>query len=221
MRYAIFAWAFFCLWHPRAFAADEEPAPRKISAAESVLAIYPEDWGLSSRTRFPAIILAIWPDGHIVWSKDRIKGGAPYYSGRVDREQVAGLLLRFERDGLFSDKKLNNPNFGEDSHFTTLFIKSGKRQVEMSSWHEVVEANGKIVATSHGATPLEGRHRLEVIRNEPADYLHFRFVWAESRGKMIDLIPVDGKPIGGSPIVKDRALLWQEAPLKNENNRDE
>ena len=124
-----FGWHRACLCHPGAFAADKEPAPRKTSAADSVLAIYPEDWGLRSRARVPAIILAIWPDGHIVWSKDRIKGEAPYYSGRVDPEQVAALLLGFERDGLFSDKKLNNAHWGPDSHFTTLLIKSGKKQV--------------------------------------------------------------------------------------------
>jgi len=43
--------------------ADEpKPAMRPISEAESVLAIYREDWSLGSSGE-PAIIFAAWPDG--------------------------------------------------------------------------------------------------------------------------------------------------------------
>src|SRR5437764_3969488 len=51
--------------------ADEKPPLRPITEADSVLAVYHQDWGLFSRGT-PAIILAIWPDGHAVWSEDRL-----------------------------------------------------------------------------------------------------------------------------------------------------
>lgn len=114
-----------CLATP---ATCEEIAARPIEKADSILAIYPEDWGLRSSARIPALILAVWPDGHIVWSKDRLMGGAPYFAGQIDREIVSSLLLRLEQDGVFADKSLNNANFGEDSKFTTLLIRSRKKE---------------------------------------------------------------------------------------------
>lgn len=53
---------------------------RRLTEAESVLAIYAEDWGLASDGT-PKLILALWPDGRLVWSSDQMAGGPPY-SGR-------------------------------------------------------------------------------------------------------------------------------------------
>src|SRR5262249_23558051 len=71
---------------------------------DSVLAVYREDWGLASSGE-PAIILVAWPDGHIIWSGDRLKGGAPYRAGHADPKRVTALLARFHKDGLFADEK--------------------------------------------------------------------------------------------------------------------
>src|SRR5437762_340377 len=95
-------------------AAEPKLAVRPISEAESVLAVYHEDWGLFS-SGDPAVILVAWPDGHVVWSGDRVKGGAPYRAGRVDPKRVAALLARCDTDGLFADEKLNRPHFGPDA----------------------------------------------------------------------------------------------------------
>src|SRR6267378_4256032 len=107
-----------------AFAGDEVPT-RAIERADSVLSIYPENWGLGARQRVPAIILAIWPDGQIVWSTDRVNGGPPYFSGKVDPADVVVVLADLERDGLFADERLNDAHFGPDSSFTTLLVKWG------------------------------------------------------------------------------------------------
>jgi hypothetical protein len=154
-------------------AQEPKPAMRPITDAESILAVYREDWGLYS-SGGPAIIFAAWPDGFIVWSGDRRMGGPPYRAGHLDPKRVAALLWRFEKDGLFADKKLNDANFGPDSQFTTLFIKSGKKQVKMCSWHELMEDSDKLVADDHGAAILDGRRRLDVLRKAPADYLFYR-----------------------------------------------
>lgn len=216
MQCSIWAWAVISVSCSTVLAADSETAARPIEEADSVLAIYPEDWGRVSPTRVPAIILAIWPDGHVVWSKDRINGGAPYFTGHVDPEKVTTLLSGLEHDGLFADKKLNNAHFGPDSNFTTLLVKSGKKDVKMQSWHERSEANGKAIADSHGASGLNGQRRLDVLRKEPADYLHYRLVWSETRGKLTDLIPNVGTPVSGKTVMKDGSLVWQEAPVEAE-----
>src|SRR5579862_3387963 len=85
-----------------ALLADEpKQAMLPISEADSVLAVYLEDFGFASRG-VPAIILVAWPDGYIVWSGDRLKGGPPYRAGHVDPKKVATLLARFDKDGLFA-----------------------------------------------------------------------------------------------------------------------
>jgi len=206
------ACVFVCLLPLMIGAGKEQPRPRPIERAETVLAIYPEDWGLASAKPVSAIVLAIWPDGHIVWSKDRLHGGAPYFTGRIDPEDVSALLSRFEHDGLFADKKLNWAHFGPDSDFTTLLVKSGKKQLKMQSWHELYEDGGKAIVGHHGARGLDGRRRLEALRDEPAEYLHYRFVWSETRGRLIDLIPNDGKPISGRPVVDRGGVSWQQEP---------
>ncbi len=192
--------------------ADEpKPAMRPISDAESVLAVYREDWGLASSGE-PTIIFVAWPDGTIVWSGDRLKGGAPYRTGHVNPKRVAALLARFEKIGLFDDKRLNYVNCGPDSQFTTVFIKSGKKQMTMCSWHELYEEFDEMVSDHNGVYRLEGRRRFEVLRKAPADYLFYRFVWAETRAKLADSIPDESKESGGKPVMRAGKLSWQEPP---------
>jgi len=219
MRPIIILCAAFCIGHS-GLADDKLLGFRPIEMADSVLAIYPENLGLVRGPRIPAIILVIWPDGQVIWSTDRVNGGPPYFSGKVEPADVLVVLADVERDGLFADERLNDAHFGPDSGFTTLLVKWGKRQVKMQSWHERYEANGKTIAGSHGVSGLEGKRRFEALAKEPADYLHYRLVWSETRGRLIDLIPAAGKQVEGGPIMKDRRLVWQDAPLKVENNRD-
>jgi hypothetical protein len=191
-------------------AEGAKPPIRPITEADTALAVYMEDWGLVA-TGEPTIILAIWPDGQAVWSGDRLRGGPPYSAGRVDPKRVAALLSRFETDGLFGDDSLNDPHFAPDSACITVFIKSGKKQVKMQSWHELGEASGRLVGTSRGESPLDGgTRRLEVLRKEPAEFLYFRLVWSETRGKLADLIPGESKPLAGKPVMKAGILSWQE-----------
>ena len=194
--------------------ADEsKQLVRPITEAESVLAVYRENWGLLS-AETPAIIFAAWPDGYVAWSENRVKGGAPYRTARVEPKKITLLLMRFETDGLFSDETLNQGHFGPDSEFITVFIKSEKKQVKMQSWHELFEDSDKHVATDKSAGPLDGRRRLNVLRGTPADYLFFRFVWSETRAKLTDLIPRESSATAAKPSMKAGVLSWQEPVVK-------
>lgn len=202
-----------CLTTP---AASEEMTARPIEKADSVLAIYPEDWGLASRARVPALILAVWPDGHIVWSKDRLQGGAPYFAGQIDPKAVGSLMSRLEQDGVFADKSLNNPNFGPDAKFTTILARSGKKVLRMQSWHEVNEANRETVAGRQGVSGLDAQTRLGALRKEPAEYLYYRLVWSETRGRLLDLIPNEGKRVSGKVVMTKQDVFWDETPAEVE-----
>jgi hypothetical protein len=157
-----------------------------------VLAVYREDEGFSF-TRTASLILAIWPDGSVVWSTDRLGGGPPYRTGTVDPKRVTALLSAFEKDGAFADEKLKRPRFNSHMSFMTILVKSGKRQLKMQSCHELGEASGNLVDTGLGPS------------------------WLEGRSKLADLIPSDSKPIAGK-LVRKRdsrdSWSWQEEPAK-------
>jgi hypothetical protein len=192
-------------------AGDGKPPARPVTTADAVLAVYREDEGKASKGR-PFLVAAVWPDGHAVWSADRQMGGPPYRAGRVEARKVADLLRRFDRDGLFADDALNRPNVGHHSQFHTVLVKSGKKQVRMQSWHELWEADGGWVGTD-GGLELTDRPRLEVLRGEPAKYLYYRMVWAETRAAIADLLPADGKPVNGELVRADKPgeWVWQES----------
>ncbi|MBI3467888.1 MAG: hypothetical protein HY000_33190 [Planctomycetes bacterium] len=80
----------------------------------------------------------------------------------------------------------------------------------MASWHELFEAGGRTVATRGGITGLSGRSRLEVLRYEPADYLYYRFVWAEIRLGASALIPSESRPVTGELLIEAGAVSWRE-----------
>jgi hypothetical protein len=201
--------------------ADEQPRDpgkvRPITQAESVLAVYRENLGEASDGT-PALIFAAWPDGYVVWSKDRIQGGGPYQAGKVEFQKIAAILARFGTDGLFADDKLNRAHFGPDSPCITVLIKSGKKQVKMRSWHELFEASDKLVVTSHGVESRDNARRLEVFRKEPADYLFFRFVWSETRSRLTELIPSKGTLSAGKLVMQEGELSWYESGVEGQKD---
>lgn len=189
--------------------AKGESATRPITEAESVLAVYRHPGGHSLDG--PAVMFVAWPDGRLIWSEDQVNGGAPYRTGNVEPKKIATLQTHFKDDGLFADEKLKEAHYGPDSPFTVVLIKSGKQQVKMQSWHELFEDGGKMVDDGLGVRSLQGRQRLEVLRDAKTDYLFFRFVWSETRGKLASLIPIESTKTNGKPVMDAGELSWQEA----------
>ncbi len=187
---------------------------RPITDADAVVAIYVEDWRLASLGT-PKLILVVWGDGHVVWSEDQVNGGAPYRSGQVSAKRVAAMLTQIAKDGAFDDQKLRRPRFGPDSRFTTILVKAEGRELEMQSWHELFEQHGKTVETSAGLEPLSGRRRLDVLRQEPADYLYYRFFWSEIRETVARLIPSENASISGEILMKHGVVSWRESATKS------
>jgi hypothetical protein len=183
---------------------------RRITQANPVLAIYRRG---SQIPRPPGLILAAWPDGQLVWSEDHVWGDPPYRTGRIDPKAVADLLARFDRDGLFADKKLNESHTHIHFPYLTILIRSGSRQVRMVSCHELFEDERRLVDDGLGVRSLSGRRRPEVLREAKADYLFYRFVWSQTKGKLIDLIPAEGTPTDGRPFYKAGEVYWRDPPV--------
>lgn len=193
MRFSILAALLLFAFGSVVFASGESEIARPITQADSIIAIYAEDWRLYP-TRWDSLVLAAWPDGHIVWSEDRIRGGAPYRAGQIGKKAVMSLLSRFEREAVFSDNKLAKPNFGPDSEFTTILLKFGRKQLQMRSWHELYDGE---------------RSRFEDLRKEPSE-LFYRFAWSEIRAAAVMLVPDDSNRVEGKVRMKAGIMSWHE-----------
>lgn len=144
----------------------------------------------------PRILAAVWPDGEIIWSKNATDGGPPFLVARVDAAKVREFLARLEKEQVFRKNEDFLVHLGPDASYHTLRLRSGKQQVELSSWHELFEENPKLIATSHGIEPLDGRKRDEVLRADTKEYQAFRQLWHDIRSFTKGLVPKEGKPYG-------------------------
>lgn len=199
--YAAMSVAFAC-WTTLVGAQQTHPSPTtRPAVAIYVVAGMPAPTLEPTAPAGPKVILAAWEDGQIVWSEDAIRGGPPYRTGRFDPKSLAQLTDDLGRQGAFDKKELARPKYGPDSSYTVVRIVGGRQRLEMQSWHELFEQNPKLIATAGGITPLDGRDREEVLRNQPAEYREYRSIWSGIRTATKSWIPEDGKPWEGSPHI--------------------
>jgi hypothetical protein len=168
---------------------------RPIAYAHTVLAVDRENLGLWSA--YPTVImLAAWTDGHIVWSRDRLWGGPPYYAGRVDPRAITATLMRFDADGIFAEPHLSPGTVKSTSRLTNIQLRFGTRALEMTTDHEL-------------SGEFHSGPRVESLARMSAEYLVFRLLWSETRRTIDALIPPSGEPTTGEPIKRGR-LSWYE-----------
>ena len=90
--------------------ADDDPAwfrvpfERGSDSAPVVSVFYDLDYAGVGRKQPHAIITCIWADGHVVWSQDRTKGGAPYFTGRIEPKRLSEFIASLDSKGLFARK---------------------------------------------------------------------------------------------------------------------
>lgn len=180
---------------------------KSITDAESVVAIYTNDWGLGASSG-PQLVVCLWGDGSIVWSNDNVNGGPPYFTAQVKPKAVSATFKKLVDIGAFDVPRLNQSNFGPDSQFTTILVRTGGKELKMDSWHELYESNGKVVAADHGLTGLAGKKLLPVLAEQSADYLHYRMTWSELRLAAAILIPKSGMETTGAPTMLRGKLSW-------------
>lgn len=150
-----------------------------------------------SRELEPRGLVALWADGKIVWSEDQKDGGAPYRTAKMDAEKLRAFLAKLEQQGLFKKGPDFLRHFGPDGSYHGIRVRSGKKVVELASWHELYERNPKTVATSHGLEGLDGRDRAELLKGDTKDYQEFRRLWLELRVFVKGLVPKEGAKFEG------------------------
>ncbi|WP_224360846.1 hypothetical protein [Hyalangium versicolor] len=138
-------------------------------------------------------ILVAWPEGLIIWSDDRVRGGPPYRSARIDPVRIRDAVSEMVREGPWTGVHRHAP----DSRWTHVVARSGSDiVVDVGSWHELLEANPRIVATATGAEPLDERTRAEVHARQPPEYQSFLRRWEHVTKAALSLIPPSGQLVG-------------------------
>jgi hypothetical protein len=165
---------------------------RPITKANNIFAIYFEDWGLSSSGQ-PRLIVALWEDGRIIWSTNESHGGGPYREGVVQPGTLDQFLARMEREGVFQDAKLSRAWFAADSEFTTIFLKRGRKRLQMRSEHEVAKTCCDCIPST-----------------DAADYRSFRRVWDEIRSSSGKFLPDESMPVAGELANERGVISWRE-----------
>jgi hypothetical protein len=119
-------------------------------------------------------------------------------------------LDQYAREGTFERKSLNDPQYGPDSSYLTILAKHDGEVLEMTSWHELFEQEGRLVTTATGSRAPGDETKWEVLAKEPADYLVYRLVWSELRREVQTLVPHEGEPTKGKAIMDRGEMFWQE-----------
>ena len=107
-----------------------------ITKSDKVIAITAENFGLGARET-KKLILALWEDGRIVWSRDKLNGGPPYYTALLPPDTLDSLLSKWEIAGIFSDKSVQGGDMWIDFRQTHIFIKSEAKTYSSRSVYEI------------------------------------------------------------------------------------
>ena len=148
---------------------------RTISKDDRVLAIYYD----TPKKVSPDLIVAIWADGKAIWSRNRILGGAPYFSSTIPPKQVESVFSAISRNG-YQD----SPNLKVQRGFTSgqtshLFIGAEGDTTEIVSCHDIYESGGDTFSSLNGLVPIKGESRVGLLQKESVENLHFRVCWLE------------------------------------------
>jgi len=143
----------------------------------------------------PSVILAVWANGDIIWSKNPIKGGAPYFKGQCAPAKIDKTLEELKTSGAFEDITFNHPIYGPDSSFVTIAIYRGLDRLNMESWHEIVEMDPNLAATKQGVIKVQLERRANIFAQQPEIYQRYRKMWKRIREAIMTLLPHEGKPL--------------------------
>ncbi len=186
-------------------------APRGISRAENVLALLAHG---SSSPPFARLMFAAFDDGTIIWARNRILGGAPYFTANLGCGPVARVLDRLESDGLFSDLHLVGGAV-PGSECSCFVVHKDGNSFEFESCHEQFEESGVCLAEHDAITPVGNRQRFDVLARQPHGYIFSRMIWLELRRIIESLIPDTGHLCDGGLEMLGGEFCW--SPHKQEN----
>jgi len=127
---------FLCLAAVATAADDEGLSQMRVpfergSATPPVISVFLDlDYGGIGRKQPHAVIACIWADGRAVWSRDRSRGGPPYFTGQIEPKRITEFIATLDSKGIFDRKVWYG--VGVDSEHHDINILDGQRRVGFS-----------------------------------------------------------------------------------------
>ncbi len=117
------------------------PFERGVMAPPAVSVFYDLDYNGIGSKHPQAVIGCIWPDGRAVWSRDRTKGGPPYFTGHVEPKRLAEFVAALDAKGIFAHKVWYL--VGVDAPHHDINIIDGQRRVALSAtgWYTAAKSS--------------------------------------------------------------------------------
>jgi hypothetical protein len=140
------------------------------------------------------LLIAAWADGTICWSRDRLRGGAPYTSARIDPIRLHEVLERL-RSKLEPEPARGRLKGAPDASILELAVLADDGVFGLASNIPFFETNPRLVVTDHGIEDLEGRDRASVMAAQSPALSEFRRTWDECVALVWSLVPEQGEPL--------------------------
>lgn len=121
-------------------------------------------------------IFYAWPNGRIICSEDTIEGGPPYWEKKVSRRELNRVFQFLEEQRVFSVCE-TSPQYGPSSDFTCIYIRNGKDEIHLKSWHELFGKDPRLIATERGIEAIGDRTRDSIAASWSDAYREFRERW--------------------------------------------
>ena len=185
-----------------------EMLTRKISDTTDILAVFEGTMGSVACEFVPKLRFCAWPDGEVVWTKDRLGSGG-YFRHNIGKARVANALQHLESLGIFSVPVQDEALLGPDSAFVTILVHRSGSKRRLESWHEIYERNVACVCTSRGIAPVSDTTRFAVLAQADRDYLFFRYLWLEITSIANGLIPQHGEECRGLLRLSECEVFWE------------
>jgi len=138
------------------------------------------------------VILLVWGDGRLLWSKDRLFGGPPYFEGKIEKEQIVSLAKKLGQEKLLDPAAIRRQYMYADSKHVFMFLAKGVQAMTMVSGHPLVERDGEYIETPDGGQKLEGKTLSAALAEQPAEYKEFRKQWDAAMKLLLSIIPSEG-----------------------------
>jgi hypothetical protein len=163
------------------------------------------------------VISAIWRNGDVVWSQDRLYGGPPYYVAHIDAKRVDIAIGQLESMGVFSTKNrfIAAGCVVLDLPYTEIYLSNGIDSILTASCHEICETNPAVAVTSSGIVAIGEHSRTEQLRGDTEEFQQFRLLWSEIQSTLRGLVPTEGRPCQGTPLegwdLLEKGKIWGKA----------
>jgi hypothetical protein len=108
------------------------PFERGSNSPPVVSVFYDLDYSGIGREQPETVITCIWADGRIVWSRDRTKGGAPYFTAHIAPKRLTKFLASLDAKCLFA-RKVSFMQAVDSPHHDINIIDGERRLVLVSS----------------------------------------------------------------------------------------